>query len=185
MGSDKALLSLGEQTMLQRALRTAAEAADTVCIVGPQGKYAAFGDIVEDVYQGCGPLGGIHAALSATHSDLNLILSVDMPLMSAEFLRWLLQRAGEGPELITVPDAAGGPQPLCAVYHRAVLEAVSQALQAGDYKIGRLFSQVPTRIVSEREMAESGFPATIFQNVNTPQDYDQISRQALEKADRR
>ena len=185
MGFDKALLSLGEQTMLQRALRTAAAAADAVCIVGPKEKYAAFGDVVADIYQGCGPLGGIHAALSATHTDLNLILSVDMPLMSAEFLRWLLQRAGEAPELITVPDAAGGPQPLCAVYRRAVLEAVNQALQTGDYKIGRLFSQVPTCIVSEREMAENGLPATIFQNVNTPQDYDQISRQPLEKADRR
>jgi molybdopterin-guanine dinucleotide biosynthesis protein A len=185
MGFDKALLSLGEQTMLQRALRTAAAAADAVCIVGPKEKYAAFGDVVADIYQGCGPLGGIHAALSATRTDLNLILSVDMPLMSAEFLRWLLRRAGEAPELITVPDAAGGPQPLCAVYRPAVLEAVNQALQTGDYKIGRLFSQVPTCIVSEREMAENGFPATIFQNVNTPQDYDQISRQPLEKADRR
>ena len=71
MGSDKALLSLGEQTMLQRALQTAAEAADTVCIVGPQEKYAAFGDVVADIYQGCGPLGGIHAALSATRACRN------------------------------------------------------------------------------------------------------------------
>ena len=33
----------------------------------------AYGDVIEDRFPGCGPLGGIHAALCATQSDLNLI----------------------------------------------------------------------------------------------------------------
>jgi molybdopterin-guanine dinucleotide biosynthesis protein A len=49
MGSDKALLSFGEQNLLQRALQTAAAAgAGKTFIVGPRDRYAAFGEVVED-----------------------------------------------------------------------------------------------------------------------------------------
>ena len=118
MGSDKALLTVGEQTLLTQALRTASAAANTVRISGSKERYGKSGDVVEDMYENCGPLGGIHASLSATSTDLNLMLSVDMPRMTSEFLKWLLERAGASPELIIVPHAAGGPQPLRIADHK-------------------------------------------------------------------
>ena len=178
MGADKALLPLGKQTLLEHALRTVSAALGGARIVGPKSSYARFGDIVEDIYPGCGPLGGIHAALTASKTDGNLMLSVDMPLMTPQFLQWLAAQAAASQELIVIPDAAGGPQPLCAIYRRGVLQTVEQALQKGDYKIGRLFSQVPTRVIAEREIVAAGFSAIIFQNVNTPEEYDRLSRQA-------
>ncbi len=179
MGSDKALLTLGEQTLLTQALRTVSAVASTIRISGSRQRYAKFGDVVEDLYQDCGPLAGIHAALNSTNTDLNLVLSVDMPRMTSEFLQWLLERASESPELIIVPNAAGGPQPLCAVYRRGALKAVTHALQSGEYKIGRLFSKVPTRILTEQEIVGSGFSVTIFQNVNTPEDYQALMQDAV------
>jgi molybdenum cofactor guanylyltransferase len=178
MGSDKALLSLGGQSLLTQALLTSSAVASTVRISGSKDRYAKFGDVVEDIYRDCGPLGGIHAALSATSTDLNLMLSVDMPRMTSEFLKWLLERASASPELILVPDAAGGPQPLCAVYRPGALPAVTQALQSGKYKIGRLFSKVPTRVLTEQEIVSSGFSVTIFQNVNTPDEYKALVQDA-------
>jgi molybdenum cofactor guanylyltransferase len=171
MGVDKALLSFRDQTLLARAQDIATAAAGKVVIVGPRERYAAYGEVVEDLYPGCGPLGGIHAALRATETELNLVLSVDMPLMTAEFLRWLLERAGEAPELIVVPDALGGQQPLCAVYRRSLLSFVEQALQDGDYKIGHLFSHAPTRYIPEGEMRNAGFTPEVFRNVNTAEEY--------------
>src|SRR5262252_1043172 len=96
MGSDKALLSLGEQTMLEHALRTVKQVTPNVRIVGPSTRYGQFGEVVDDIYEGCGPLGGIHAALSGTNTDFNLVLSVDMPQMNSFFLKWLVQQAGDG-----------------------------------------------------------------------------------------
>ena len=183
MGSDKALLPLDNQTLLQHTLRTASDALGNARIVGPRNAYAQFGDVVEDIYPGCGPLGGIHAALSAANTDLNLMLSVDMPLMTPQFLKWLAGQAGAAQEMIIVPDAAGGPQPLCAIYRRSVLPAVEQALKNGDYKIGRLFSQVPTRVIKEQEIVAAGFSAIIFQNVNTPEEYDRLLHQAVAAAE--
>ena len=176
MGSDKALLSLGEQTLLERALRTVSSVTPNVRIVGPRARYAQFGDVVEDIYEGCGPLGGIHAVLSATDTDLNLVLSVDMPLMSPEFLHWLVQQASDGEQMITVSEADGGQQPLCAVYRKPLVDAIERALKAGQYKIGRLFDQVPTRIITEQEIAAAGFSPMIFRNINTPEEYDDLVR---------
>jgi molybdenum cofactor guanylyltransferase len=175
MGSDKALLSFGGHTLLERALQTAAPVAERCVIVGPRERYAAFGEVIEDVYVGCGPLAGIHAALGASNSDLNLMLSVDMPLMTSGFLCWLLQRARAAEELIVVPDALGGLQPLCAVYRRQVRGIAEQALQKGDYKIGKLFALVPTRYLSEQEITASGFSITIFRNVNSREEFEELA----------
>jgi len=176
MGRDKALLLFGDQTLLSRALATAAAVAGRVVIGGPNSVYAAYGEVIEDVYTGCGPLAGIHAALGATQTDLNLILSVDMPLMSPQFLRWLVNRARGTSEAIVVPDALGGQQPLCALYRRAVHSFAEQALKDGDYKIGHLFSRVPTHYISEAEICEAGFSPEIFRNVNTAAEYEALLR---------
>ncbi len=182
MGADKALLAFRDQTLLSGALLTAAAASDRVVLVGPRERYATYGEVVEDVYAGCGPLGGIHAALCATETDLNLVLSVDMPLMTAEFLRWLLEQVRNVNELIVVPDALGGPQPLCAIYHQGLRPLAEQALKDGDYKIGHLFPRVPTRYVSEAEIREAGFSPQIFRNVNTVEDYDALVREEEDAA---
>jgi molybdopterin-guanine dinucleotide biosynthesis protein A len=176
MGFDKALLSFRSQTLLARALEMVAAVAGKVFIVGPRERYALYGDVVEDVYAGCGPLSGIHAALYATETDLNLILSVDMPLMTTEFLGWLLEQARSASELILVPDALGGQQPLCAVYRRPLLAVAEQALKSGDYKIGHLFPLVPTRYIPEAEICEAGFSPEIFRNVNTAEEYEALVR---------
>jgi len=174
MGSDKALLTFHDQTMLARALSTAAAVAGKVVIVGPRERYARYGEVIGDLYAGCGPLGGIHAALSATGTDLNLLLSVDTPLMTAEFLGWLLERARNAGEWMVVPDALGGRQPLCAVYRRPVQALVEQALKDGDYKIGHMFSRAPTLYIPEMEICEAGFSPEIFSNVNSPEEYEAL-----------
>ena len=125
---------------------TAAGVAEKNFIVGPRERYAAFGEVVEDVYPDCGPLSGIHAALRATSTDLNLILSVDMPLMSAQVSGWLVEQARATDALVVVPDALGGLQPLCAVYRREVCAPAEQVLQSW-----RLQNRQPVRARADAE----------------------------------
>ena len=178
MGSDKALLALGGETLLQRAITTASAACREVYICGARSLYGALGEVIEDAEPGRGPLSGIQAALHATQTDLNLILSVDLPLMTAEFLEWLLQQARSGGQSITAPEAQGQLQPLCAVYHRGVAGIVDEALRNRDFKVTRLFQRTPTRIIGEREICAAGFEPSVFTNVNTPGEYESL-RQAI------
>jgi molybdopterin-guanine dinucleotide biosynthesis protein A len=95
MGQDKAFVMLAGRTLLVRALELAGSLTRDVCIVGDTAKFAAFGLVVEDVYRQRGPLGGIHAALRRSTSELNLMLAVDLPFISLRFLQHLVAQARE------------------------------------------------------------------------------------------
>src|SRR5256885_13747118 len=94
MGTDKAFLGVQGRSLLANALERAEAAARNVVIVGPASKFLPFGTVVEDVYPDRGPLGGIHAALTASETELNLIFGVDMPFVEVRFLQYLISVAG-------------------------------------------------------------------------------------------
>src|ERR1017187_850261 len=96
MGQDKALLRLCGETLLERARRLAKSVTEDVRIVGDPAKFGAYGPVVEDIYPGRGPLGGIHAALMQTQTELNLILAVDTPFIEERFLDFLVSEARNG-----------------------------------------------------------------------------------------
>lgn len=177
MGADKAFLPLGGDSFLSIALCRARAVCPEPLIVGEAARYAAFGMVVEDRFRGCGPLGGIHAALCATKTEWNLMLSVDLPLMVPDFLSWIVNEAISGEQLVTVPRKNGRCEPLCAVYCPAALPVIEQALRAGDFKVDGVFAKVPTRYLSEADIRAAGFRDEIFRNVNTPEDYDLVKRQ--------
>jgi molybdopterin-guanine dinucleotide biosynthesis protein A len=171
MGTDKAYLRLGNEVLLDRAIKLAGSVADEVRIVGDAEKFASCTRLVtEDIYRERGPLGGIHAALSGTVSELNLMLAVDMPFLEPRFLTYLIAQARESGAIVTVPNAGGGFQPLCAVYRREFAEVAEDSLRAGRNKIDALFSKVSTRIIGEEELARTGFSLEMFRNLNTPED---------------
>jgi molybdopterin-guanine dinucleotide biosynthesis protein A len=125
--------------------------------------------VLEDIFPGCGPLGGIHAALRSSNTDLNIILAVDTPFVSLPLLEFLISRARSSPAaLVTVAQANGGLQPLCAVYRREFADAAEEALRAGHYKIGDLFDPAGTQVIGEEELGAAGFSPLIFRNLNTP-----------------
>ena len=149
MGTDKAFLQLDGRTLLARALDRLHALTPEVRTVGPAAKFAAYGPVVEDVYADRGPLAGIHAALSASATELNLILAVDLPFVSAALLRFIVEEARACDAVVTVPRIAGGYQPLCAVYRRAFAPLAAAALEAGKNKIDALFAVTSTRVLEE------------------------------------
>jgi len=105
------------------------------------------------------------------------MLAVDTPSIGPGFLAWLLQQARASGEFAVVPEALGGLQPLTAIYHRPLRVMAEQALKSGDYKIGHLFSLVPTRHISEAEIRAAGFSPMLFRNVNTVEEYEDLVQQ--------
>ena len=172
MGSDKAFLQLGDETLLAHALKLARAVTGDIKIVGDAGKFSVFGEVVEDIYRDRGPLGGIHAALSTSSTELNLMLAVDLPFVDANFLQYLLARARECQAMVTLPRAAGGLQPLCAVYRRAFAEVAEESLRNGRNKIDSLFAKIRTCVIEEQELMRDGFSSQMFRNLNTPDDLE-------------
>jgi molybdenum cofactor guanylyltransferase len=173
MGADKAFVEFDGRTLLARALLLAHSVTADAWVVGSHEKFADYAPVVEDIFRDCGPLGGIQAALRASSTELNLILPVDMPFVSQEFLEYLISQARDAPEAVVVVPLAGGCcQPLCAVYRLPFAQVAENSLQAGQYRIDRLFDQVRTRVIGPEELAGAGFSPAIFRNLNTPGDVE-------------
>lgn len=180
MGRDKAFLQLGNETLLARSLKLASAVSERVRIVGDPKKLAGFAPVIEDIHRDCGPLGGIHAALSSTAAELNLMLAVDLPFLEPAFLGYLTAEAKKCDAVVTVPRAGGGFQPLCAVYRREFAALAEEALRSQRNKIDVLFGRIKPRIIDEQELTRAGFSPEMFRNLNTPEDL----ADALRKIDR-
>jgi molybdenum cofactor guanylyltransferase len=175
MGVDKAFLDFGGRTLLDRALEAMSAVCERVTIVGDPAKFGASEGVrgtvvVGDIFQGCGPLGGIHSALVHSNAELNLVLAVDMPFVSEELLAFLFVAAETGDALVTVPSVGKGVQPLCAIYRRDFSRVAELAVRSGRYKIESAFSGVAVRVIDEAELVKAGFSERNFFNVNTPED---------------
>jgi molybdopterin-guanine dinucleotide biosynthesis protein A len=121
--------------------------------------------VVADVRRARGPLGGIETALRHTNADWNLIVACDMPGLSAPFLAGLIEEAArEDCDCLLPAVGAGLPEPLCGVWHRRSLAAISGALDRNVLKISRAIE--PLRVV-HRQVAASDWAA----NMNTPAEW--------------
>jgi molybdopterin-guanine dinucleotide biosynthesis protein A len=181
MGRDKATLPLAGRTLLETALAAARSVTEVVFILGSPELYGAYGEVIADIFPGCGPLGGIHAGLTRSNTDLNLMLAVDTPFLSNGLLAYLVERARESAAVVTAPEINFYPQPLCAVYRRDFLPIAERALSAGQYKIVPLFPRSKTLAIPEAELARFAFTAEMFENLNTPKDLEHARRRTLEK----
>ena len=191
MGRDKSALTVNGEPLWQRQLAVlrATNPAELFISGKSDGPYADCGvEILADEIPDCGPLGGIATALRRCTSERLLVLAVDMPAMTAEFLRSLLeesQRTGMGivPSVAAdgrrradrdrsarlLPSAATGIEPLAAIYPRAALAIADECLRTGERKLEAFIRKLEaSQLVSVRPVADQ--EAAIFANWNEPKD---------------
>jgi molybdopterin-guanine dinucleotide biosynthesis protein A len=179
MGADKAFVDCEGRTLLARMLELAHSVTAEVRIVGSKEKFAPFAPVVEDIFRDCGPLGGIHAALRASSTELNLVLAVDTPFVSWAFVQYLITQARGAPDAAVVLARDGNFwQPLCGVYRRGFADAAESALRSGRNRIDELFEVVRTRVIERGEFEGAGFSRAIFRNLNTPAELEAEKRRA-------
>jgi molybdopterin-guanine dinucleotide biosynthesis protein A len=145
---------------------TVAAAAGSVILIGDPQKYGHLGyPVLPDRSPGVGPVGGIESALSYTAADWNLVLACDMPGISAEFLRGLLDAAERAGAAALVPASPSGRlEPLSAVYHRRCLATLRRALEAGVRKVADALAGLEVARFATDDVA-------CFENLNTPEEW--------------
>ncbi|MDO8615076.1 MAG: molybdenum cofactor guanylyltransferase [Dehalococcoidia bacterium] len=153
-GSDKALLSLPDgRTLLAATVEKLRRlSTEVLLVVDRAGRYAELGLPVREVIDrtpGAGPLGGLHAALSAALADRVLLVGCDMPFLSPDLLAYMADLPRTYDAL--VPVSAGRSHPLHAIYARACLPAADRLLDAGERRLQALLPLVRTREVPPEE----------------------------------
>jgi molybdopterin-guanine dinucleotide biosynthesis protein A len=100
---------------------------------------------VADTPGGVGPLGGLHALLTAAQGEHVVALACDMPFLSATLLEELI-RAPAAEDVLAPKGTQGFWEPFCARYQVAtVLPAVTAALAAQERSLRALFARVSVR----------------------------------------
>ncbi|NLP05015.1 molybdenum cofactor guanylyltransferase [Candidatus Fermentibacteria bacterium] len=115
------------------------------------------------------PLAGILAGLQASPVEKVFVIACDMPFVTRETARLLLEKSAGGAD-VTVPMAGGFYEPLLAVYTRSCIGAIADHLDRGHLKTTDFYGSVRVRTVSEEEMREIDPGLGSLVNLNTPRD---------------
>jgi molybdopterin-guanine dinucleotide biosynthesis protein A len=175
MGTSKALLPFGAETMLQRVIRLLDEVVAPIVVVAAvdQELPALPADVIvtRDEHEGRGPLEGLRAGLKGLppHVDAAYVTSCDVPLLVPAFVRQMLDLS-RGFD-VTVMEVDGFTHPLSAVYRRSTLGAVENLLAQNRLRPVFLFEAVRTRRVRPDEMTADSDLRTL-RNLNTREDYE-------------
>lgn len=186
MGKDKALVDFAGQPLVVRAVGILEQAGLVASIAGARSQLGQFAPVVEDLGANArlGPLSGICSALATCSAQYAVFLPVDLPLMPASLVVYLLFHARVSGAPVTIPSVNGFAQTFPAVVDRDSLPVLQARLDAGDRGCFSAFQAVaakssrPLSVVPVEMLAQSGqvshshgLPATLwFLNVNSEKD---------------
>lgn len=167
-GRDKSALVVDGRTILDRQIDELSAVTHDILVVGGRTAHPRA-RLVADQVTGCGPLGGLHAALCEARGTAVFVVGCDMPYLSSALVRHLLEQT-LGVDVV-VPQTDRGLHPLCAVYTRRCLETVTRHLAAERLTMLDLIADLRARIVTGEELARFGDRDRLLANVNTPGEY--------------
>ncbi len=171
MGRDKAFLEINGKPLLQLQMeRLELAGCAEILISGPNNRgYERFEkQIVEDHIQNSGSLAGLCAGLAAAKNESILVLAIDLPNLTVEFLKWLIEQSKD--HFLTCPQSENGFEPLCAIYHRQTcLPMIKKRLEQRQLTLQELIKELcqlnPPRIILPSEWKKWG--KDLFHNWNT------------------
>ncbi|MEO7836625.1 MAG: NTP transferase domain-containing protein [Acidimicrobiales bacterium] len=165
-GIDKAALIVGGATLLDRALATARPLCPRLVVVGPV-RATELNDVffTREDEPSTGPVPAVLAGLERTsEADVIVVLAVDLPLLSTNSLRHLIDELHHhGAGAAAAADEHGRPNPLLAAYRADALRASSARL-GGDGRSAAASRLLPADTV----VVDLGPYETL--NVNSPAD---------------
>jgi molybdopterin-guanine dinucleotide biosynthesis protein A len=183
MGVDKSRLVLEGRASAERIAAALRPIAEKISVVGSHAPGADQLPNVPDLHQRWGPLGGIHAALSAARAEWCVVVACDLPFVTSELLGRLMMYIDDVDAVVPM-QADKYAQPLCAIYRRRpCLIAAEEAIARDEHSPRALLDKVTTRYVEFDELASLAGSDYFFFNVNTPENYER-AKEILASRDR-
>jgi molybdopterin-guanine dinucleotide biosynthesis protein A len=169
MGHEKGLQLLGGKPLISYAVQAFSSICSRIIISSSSEAYNSFNClVVTDEFPGIGPMGGIYSALHQSKTDRNLVLSCDLPFVTAELLKFILDNA-PGYQVAVPWQGNQHYEPLCGFYHSSVLDQMGDFIHNGNYKLPNLFEEIIiNRLVINHELGF--YHENIFLNVNSKHD---------------
>lgn len=180
MGTNKALLPIAQKPSIERIKDELEKHFQEMILVCNDLEAYQFLNIkmVQDQYPGKGPLAGIHAGLSASKNEINLVVACDMPFISAGLGTILVENVKEFDAV--VPVIEGKRHPLFAVYRKNIVKEIKSCLENDSLRMTQLLDSLNVFYMTEEDLQayDDKSLAQIFFNMNHPEEYELAKRKA-------
>ena len=130
--------------------------------------------VVTDVYQGVGPIGGIHAGMKMLKTPYCLVLPVDVPQIPLEFLETLIEyheshgNTDHEKNLPFVVEQDGFLEPLIGIYPAGMLAFIEEKIEEGRFSVFRMLQEWGCESITVN------IPKWQIANINTRDDYENL-----------
>ena len=173
MGTDKGLIDLNGQPMVQYVINVLSKVVNDLIIIANDPRYMQFNYLVyPDLVHEKGPVGGIYTALNHTQTEKNLIVSCDSPFITKELLLTLINQSNNCD--IVVPNYEGKSHPLIGVYSKSIMPIFKTNLDKKHLKLSLVNEQTNYKLLN---LSANQFDASIFKNMNTQTDLKNITHE--------
>ena len=113
------------------------------------------------------PFNGLYTALNHTQSEWNLILSCDLPLLTATVIEKLWRKKHKKSYGV-IPKTRKGLEPLAGFYNRRLMSLLHSRLDNEDFSLQSLIENEDFNIINMDSDKDSFF------NMNKPEDYETV-----------
>jgi len=147
---------------IQHILNAMNVVTNEILIVTDNLRYKVFGyPCISDMIPNQGPIGGIYTGLTHTKTSLNLVLSCDIPFITAQVLQNLIADYDSNYDVIMYEDT-----PLIALYHTVTKDRFFESIQTNDLRLRKTLSRLKVKNIP---IDKSILP--FVKNINTPAQY--------------
>ncbi len=170
-GQPKALITVGEETILTRINNVFGKLFDEIILVTNEPLLYLDWNvrIVTDLFPIRSSLTGIHAGLFYASRPYVFFAACDTPFLKRGLIETVVQAMRPGFD-VAMPATSAGLEPLCAVYSKRCLEAVARNIKRNKLKIQRVFRKSRILAIPETVLRVRDTHLDSFFNVNTPAD---------------
>lgn len=173
-GSDKAMLRVEGQPILERSISVLREIFEELVIVTNDTRTYNYDGtkIVKDEIKNIGPLGGIYTGLSHVSGNAGFFVACDMPFLHNDIIRQQVDYYKQTPCEALVPRINAHIEPLHAVYSKILRERIASFVKDNQERSIKEF--LKTINVRYSELDDTVLIRHCFKNLNTPIDFKRI-----------
>ncbi|MYA72261.1 molybdenum cofactor guanylyltransferase [Candidatus Poribacteria bacterium] len=189
MGQNKALLPLGEDSLIAHVIRRMRRVTDELLLItNAPAEYTHLGlPMHSDIIPDAGALGGIYTGLTYASHDVAVCVACDSPFLQPKLLSYLISILGEYDAVmpytesrnrgieVTNPSHSTDQmtlQTLCAVYAKRCLPVIEQMLNEPDLRVHALRERANILTLAPEIWKTYDAKGYSFFNINTPEDFE-------------
>lgn len=178
MGENKALMQLGEDSLIGHVIRRMRMVTDELLLItnNPTAYTHLNLPMHEDIVPNTGALGGVYTGLTYASHDTVLCVACDSPFLAPKLLTYLVSVLGEHDAVMPYTSRRDQGQitlqTLCAVYSKRCLPIIELMLQESELRVHALHERAHIKRISPEVWQRFDPDGMSFFNINTPEDFD-------------